>query len=170
MRLFIAIDLSGGMKAALTGLQADLRRQGVGGTYTRPENLHLTLAFLGEAGDPEPVLDVLRAVPFRPFPLALEGFGRFGSLYWAGTAPSEPLAAYVRRLRRALAEGGIPIDRKRFSPHITLLRRAEERNGPPRLSVPPAGMEVERISLFRSDRGKNGMLYTELGWAEGTGP
>ena len=48
MRLFYAILLSEEMKQALVGAQDFLRAQGIQGNYTRRENLHLTLAFLGE--------------------------------------------------------------------------------------------------------------------------
>ena len=48
MRLFIAINLSDDMKAALLDLQNDLYDRGVRGRYTTEENLHLTLAFIGE--------------------------------------------------------------------------------------------------------------------------
>ena len=111
-------------------------------------------------------MDAVEAVPFHPFSLKLDGFGRFGNLYWAGTAPCEELTAYVRRLRRALGDNGIPFDRKGFSPHITLLRKAVSRRGLPSVPISGAGMEVTRISLMRSDRGKNGMIYTEIGFVE----
>ncbi len=163
MRLFLAIQLNEDMKTVLTEMQANLRRQGVRGNRTRRENLHLTLAFLGEYNDPDAVMDAVGAVPFRPFPISLNGFGRFGALYWAGLAPSQELENYVRRLRRALADSGIPFDRKRFSPHITVLRRAVCEGGIPCLAVPEEGMMVTRISLMRSDRGKSGMVYTEIG-------
>ena len=165
MRLFIAIELSDGMKDALTRIQSDMRRRGVRGNYTNVENLHLTLAFIGEYPDPDPVLDAMETVKFRPFSLRLEGLGRFGDLWWAGLAGSGELTACAQRLRRALAEADIPFDRKRFSPHITLIRRAEwdGRAGLPSASVPDAETEVAAVTLMRSDRGKNGMIYTELG-------
>ena len=165
MRLFIAITLDDAIKDALTAMQAQLRARRVGGNYTKVENLHLTLAFIGEYGDPDRVLDAMRSVPFAPLPLALEGFGSFGDLYWCGLARQDELAAYVKRLRRALAEADIPFDRKRFSPHITLLRRASV-DHPPGVAVPKASMTAERVSLMRSERGKNGMIYTELGAAD----
>ena len=165
MRLFIAIDLDDTIRSALTAMQESMRRQNVHGNYTKPENLHLTLAFIGEYGDPEAVLEALASVPLQPFSLTLRGFGSFGNLYWAGLEDSGALSAYVKRLRHALAERDIPFDRKKFSPHITLLRQASE--GLPRLRVPEAAMEVRRVSLMCSDRGKNGMIYTELGGADG---
>lgn len=165
MRLFIAIRLDDHVRDALTAVQTSLRAGRVGGNYTKIENLHLTLAFIGEYGDPDRVLDVMRSVPFEPIPIRLQGFGSFGDLYWCGLARQDALTAYVRRLRRALAEADIPYDRKRFSPHITLLRRATA-DRLPGVAVPDAAMTAERVSLMRSERGRNGMVYTELGTAE----
>ena len=163
MRLFIAINLDDKLRNALVEMQESMRRQGIRGNYTRMENLHLTLAFIGECGDPDAVNEVLASIPLEPFRLALRGYGSFGNLYWAGLEDNDKLSAYVKRLRRALAEKGIPFDR-RFSPHITLLRQASA--GLPRLRVSSAAMEVRRVSLMRSERGKNGMIYTEIGCAE----
>ncbi|MBQ9719494.1 MAG: RNA 2',3'-cyclic phosphodiesterase, partial [Oscillospiraceae bacterium] len=72
MRLFIAIQLDDTIKNALTGIQAALRAARVSGNYTKIENLHLTLAFIGEYGDPDRVLDAMRTVPFTPIPIQLE--------------------------------------------------------------------------------------------------
>ena len=164
MRLFVAVNLSDDMKDALLSAQNELYERGVRGDYTQEENMHLTAAFIGEYPDPAAVLDALSGVSFTPFEIALEGMGCFGDLWWAGIAQSAPLAAVVRRIRRALAEHDIPFDRKRFSPHITLLRRASGKlQG---VEIRPAAMLVDSISLMRSDRGRNGMIYTELGAIE----
>ena len=163
MRLFVAVNFNEEILAALEETQAMLQKRGLRGRYAPPENLHLTLAFLGEYPDPDRVLEVMDTLDFDPFPLTLEGFGRFGDLWWAGLARSEPLNALVRRLRRALAENDIPFDRKRFSPHITLVRKGGFDGKPPAVEVPKAEMTVDRFSLMRSDRGKRGMIYTELG-------
>ena len=164
MRLFIAIQLSDEMREALCRVQEAFMRHGVTGNYTRRENLHLTLAFIGEYSDPEAVLDVIDGTPLRPFDIALDGgVGAFEDLWWAGLKRSEALTAYVRTLRHNLAEAGIPFDSKRFRPHITLLRKAVYgARRLPLMSVPRAGMTVERASLIRSDRGKAGMIYTEI--------
>ena len=164
MRLFVAILLSEEMKAALTDAQNAMFDRGVRRSFSPAENLHLTLAFIGDYPDAQPVLDALSTVRFTPFEIALDGVGRFGELWWAGLRDSAPLTAVARRVRRALAEGGIPFDRKRFSPHITLIRRASRDAAG--IRVAPAGMRVRAISLMRSDRGKNGMRYTELGQVE----
>ncbi len=164
MRLFVAIRLSEELKTALRQAQREMEERGIRGAYAPAENLHLTLAFIGDYPEAEPVLDALSTVSFRPFALSLDGIGCFGDLWWAGIRDSVPLTAVARRVRRALAENGIPLDRKRFSPHITLIRKASKEAAG--VSVPPVEMTVSTLSLMRSDRGKNGMLYTELGAVE----
>ena len=167
MRLFLAINFPRPMKDALLDIQNELYDRSVRGSFTSEENLHLTLAFIGEYPDPQPVLDALSGVTFTPFSLTLEGLGSFGSLWWAGFRDSPPLTAVVRRIRRALADHDIPFDRKRFSPHVTLLRKAAGEL--PGLAVQPVAMTAETISLMRSDRGKRGMIYTEVGTIEASG-
>ncbi len=166
MRLFIAIQLNRKMKNALSDLQDRLRREGVRGNFTRRENLHITLAFIGEYPDKDEVIDVLERISFVPFRISLDGIGSFGSLWWAGIRGSRDLANLANQLRRALAAAGIPFDRKRFSPHITLIRKPVCRSGsiPEEVlqDLPRAEMTVDHISLMRSDRGKQGMIYTEL--------
>lgn len=165
MRLFIAIQLNDSWKSSFQRFQEELMKRGVRGNFTPPDNLHLTLAFIGEYPDPEYVLETMSSVLFTPFSLTPDGFGSFGDLWWVGLSRSEALDSLVRRLRHALADAGIPFDRKRFSPHITLIRKASfnGKKSMPSVQVPAAEMAVDRISLMRSDRGKHGMIYTELG-------
>ena len=164
MRLFIAILFEQNILDALTDFQADLKSMGVTGNYSKRENLHITLAFIGDYGNPDEVLDAMEQVDFSPVKISLEGVGSFGDLFWAGLAEDPQLAAYVKRLRRALSEQGIPFDKKRFSPHITLIRKYSYRGGREiPVPAPPRGsMTATRVSLMLSERGKNGMIYTEL--------
>ena len=161
MRLFIAIHLAGAMKDALSAAQEQMYERGVRGNFTPRENMHLTLAFIGEYPDKEQVMDALSTVTFSSFTISLLGMGCFRDLWWAGMDESAPLAAVVRRIRRELAENDIPFDRKRFTPHVTLLRKAI--GTMPGIQIDKISMPVERISLMRSDRGKRGMIYTEVG-------
>ena len=162
MRLFVAVPLSESMKDSLISLQNDWHNLGIRGNYSPEENLHITLAFIGEYPDPDVVLDALTTVSFKPMDIALDGIGAFGDLWWAGISGSPALAAVCKRVRRALAENNIPFDKKRFSPHITLLRKASEKRIPA-VALQPALTTVDRIVLYRSDRGRNTMIYTELG-------
>ena len=164
MRLFLAVRLSADMKDTLIGIQNKWYDAGIRGNYIPEENLHMTLVFIGEYTDEDPVMDALAGVSFTPFPITLEGTGCFGDLWWAGMKDSAPLEAVVRRIRRALSEKDIPFDRKRFRAHITLLRKAT--GAMPGIRPEPASMTVETISLMRSDRGRTGMIYTEIGTLE----
>ena len=164
MRLFIAVNLSPEMKNALTDAQRMMYDRGVRGRFTPEENLHLTLAFIGEYPSADAVMDALASVTFTPFEIRLDGVGRFGDLWWAGLRESAALTAVVRRVRRALAEGGIPFDRKRFKPHITLIRKASRDAAG--IAIISETMTVRAISLMSSRRGRNGMIYTEVGTIE----
>lgn len=168
MRLFIAIQFNDEIIDALTGFQSELREQGVKGNFTPEENLHLTLSFIGDFNDPDAVIEAMESSNFRPFDIKLDGVGHFGDLFWVGLSDNPALNAYVKRLRHCLADAGIPFDKKRFSPHITLIRRAEYKyeGEIPVYDVPKGRMKVESISLMRSDRGKHGMIYTEIGSVE----
>ena len=168
MRLFIAILFEENIINALTQFQDNLKAKGVKGNYSRRENLHITLAFIGEYGNLDEVMDAIEQVDFKPFDIRLEGVGHFGDLFWVGIEDNPELKGYVKRLRRALSDNGIPFDRKKFSPHITLIRKAVSADGRaiPVVDAPNGEMRVARISLMKSERGKNGMVYTEVGSIE----
>ena len=165
MRLFISIQFTDPMIDALEAFQSRLKASGVEGYFAARENLHLTLAFIGDYGEPDAVMDVIESVPFEPMTMKLHGMGNFGELYWAGIEQNAGLENYVKRLRRALVEHKIPYDRKRFYPHITVVRKAifHGRTILPEVEPPQGEMVIEHISLMRSERGKHGMIYTEIG-------
>ncbi len=168
MRLFIAIPLSNEMRSAIQNMQDAFRWQSVSGNYSPVENLHITLAFIGEYPDPDEVLDALSDVTFEPFTITMDKVGCFDDLWWTGLAESRELENLVKSVRHVLADAGIPYDKKKFKAHITFLRRAafpEERRAS-HLSMPPVSMEVTKFSLMLSTRGKKGMIYTELGAVE----
>lgn len=165
MRLFIAIPFDDEMKQELVRVQDQLYDCGLSGNYTKEENLHLTLAFIGEYGDPGKVADVLEEIRFESFDINLEGIGSFSDLYWAGFAKQPQLISLAKRIRRALGDHGIPFDRKNFRPHVTLVRKAyfmnEEVSFPEDMSS--AGMKVHEFVLMKSEFSRKGMIYTQVG-------
>ena len=164
MRLFAAVQPSPGFRSALADLQERLRAAGVTGKYREPDGLHLTLAFIGDW--PEDVTEILPEVG-KPFAVTLSHLGIFpeANVLWAGIAPSEELESLAKQVRRCLSDEGIPFDRKRFSPHFTLARKPSvpERVVLSEIAVPKVSMIVDNVCLYRSDRGKNGMVYTVIG-------
>lgn len=168
MRLFIAVQLDDRIKNVLTVAQDSLRQNKIRGNYTDMQNLHLTLAFIGEYGNADRILEAMEQVHFESFQLSPDGsIGSFGDLLWTGLEQSQYLENLTRQLRRSLSDYHIPFDKKKFHPHITLLRKAEfeqgRYSGISSVSISRAEMTVREISLMRSERGKNGMIYSEIG-------
>ncbi|MCR5101040.1 MAG: RNA 2',3'-cyclic phosphodiesterase [Butyrivibrio sp.] len=168
MRLFISIIFNDNFTDALAAMQDDLMRCGIEGNYTRPENLHMTLAFIGEYDDPEEIIEIMRKVPLRSFTIRLTDCKPFKDMFFANIEDNDNLNDYVKRLRRELVDNDIPFDRKKFLPHITLVRKADRTKDIPfgvfEADMEPEKMKVNGISLMKSERGKHGMVYTEIGY------
>ncbi len=162
MRLFLAIVLDNAIKDELCMIQKRLQIQGVEAKYTPRENMHLTLAFIGEYSDSGFVSEVIANVEFEPVRLVIDGFGCFGDVFWIGIKENKELETNVKRIRKALSDNGIPFDRKKFSPHMTIARKVKYEKGIPTDTPFPAAMDVGYISLMRSDRGRSGMIYTTV--------
>ena len=161
MRLFVAVPLSPAVRDMLKRGMADLRRQG-GGTFTRVENLHLTLAFLGETdrlAAAEAALD--RCCPGPSFSVTVGGLGRFGDLWWTGVQEDgRRLADLAGAVQEALRAEGFAIERRPWKPHITLVRRW--RGSAPAVKLPQTPMEIRRFFLMESVRRDGRLVYTPL--------
>ena len=161
MRLFIAILLSDEMKKSLVQCMHDLKKQGVQGNYVPAQNLHMTLVFIGEYDNPGKVKDVIKKVPFPEFRLSLSDKGNFGNILWAGVKGNQKLKNYVKDLRAALSAEGIPCDKEKFVPHITLVRKISSPK-PYEIRIPKADMMVKRASLMKSEQRDGKTVYREL--------
>ena len=160
MRLFLAIPPSPAVRASLEAAQETLRRQGRG-TFPPPENLHLTLAFLGETEALSGAKAALAAIRARPFSLAVGGPpGHFDDVWWAGVTADRALEDLALSLQADLRRRGFLLEDRPFRPHITLVRRW--RGEAPQVTVPRARMVVRRVSLMRSDQRDGRRIYTEL--------
>ena len=166
MRLFIAINFDENMTDALIEMQDDLMRCGVNGNFTREENLHMTLVFIGESDEPEKIEEVMRDVPLRSFTVKVSGMRRFKDMVFANVEDNPDLSDYVKRLRHALSENDIDFDKKKFMSHITLVRRASgAKDAPMKMGdAIEEKMRVNGISLMKSEQGRHGMVYTEIGY------
>lgn len=125
IRLFTAVELPTAAKAGLLSLQTSIP----GLKWTTPENLHLTLRFIGEMpGEKVPAIkEALRAVQMPPFSLRLKRLGLFErsnqAILWAGLEDCLELLALKRRIDASLTtKAGLAPAKGQFSPHITLGR------------------------------------------------
>jgi 2'-5' RNA ligase len=176
VRLFVALplppDLAARAASILPASVPALRR-------VVPENLHLTLAFLGETPESRladvaaSVADAAREVP--PFPMTLERVGPFPErrkphavvlAVGEGTAGVEKLAESVRR---HLKSGGLDFDEKPLAPHVTLARLVDDadaveartiRQALRTLRFPPLRLEIAAVAVVQSVLGSRGPHYT----------
>ena len=160
MRLFFALWPDDEVRAQLARWSRELHAAG-GGRPTRPENLHVTLAFLGGVEEAR-VVEIERvAGEVAPHAAALvldqRGYWKHNRIAWAGASVVPPgLERMVSELRGALAKSQIPFDAKAFVAHATLLRDARE----PEALPAPAPIEwrlhgfalVQSVTLPRGSR------------------
>ena len=166
MRLFIAIPFSEEFREELLRVQREMKVNGVRGNFSRPENLHVTVAFLGDVKDPAPAMKALQSVPVPELRLTSGPLGNFGELLWIGLRKNSALEEYVAEVRHALDNAGVEYDRKKFRPHITLVRRAD---WPYQVLVEELAevrrvrMTVDRVCLTKSERIDGKLTYTVVG-------
>jgi 2'-5' RNA ligase len=171
MRLFIAVNLTASEKKPLLEVQEQLRSQSLSGKYTIPENLHLTLAFLGETHEEKlPVLlEIIREISFSPFEIMFNQTGSFYSrqteLWLVGAAPEQQGFSLLKDVRSQLHElllgAGFPVDERSFKPHITIGREITY-FAPIKLHCPEIIIQVDRLSLMKSENIRGRLTYTEL--------
>ena len=174
MRLFIAIALSQPMideaiQVSETWFPHDPR-----GHYTRKENLHITLRFLGMC-DPAKVEKITSSMAWtaalaQPFALRIGRPGHFSkggeSILWLGlTGDMEDLAALREDLDIALGNIGFPREPGPYRPHITIARAI--RQGDPlemcaSVSPRPLGVKVGELILMHSTRVDGELTYVPI--------
>ena len=166
MRLFIALPVPANAGRRLIRTQNALIKKGARGRAVPPENLHLTLVFLGNVPDPAPVTEALKAVPAPKTALAFEKLTLFGDVTVALFGRNAALDAYVRELRAALDAAGVSYDRQAFRPHVTLMRRTALPAGLRLASFEPQlqtlTLPVKEVRLMQSDLSGDVPKYTAL--------
>ena len=166
MRLFIALTLPDPLPGVLETLMARLRADGVTGRFTRTENLHLTLHFLGEQPEAavETLSDILLQAPRDAFSLALAGLGSFArtGVLWAGLTPAPALIRLQRQLGTALRQAGFPVEARAFRPHLTLVRDFRLPDGYTLPDVPEASAPADTLCLMESALIGGKRIYSPL--------
>ena len=161
MRLFIAVDLSEEMKKALVGTMHDLKKMGVEGSYVPKQNLHMTLAFIGETQEADAVREVMKSIPVERSRLSFSEYGNFKDTMWISIKGNQKIKKYAADLRKGLKEKGLPVDMAKFEPHVTLIR-GQKGKRPEGLKIPSADMTVTKISLMKSEMKDGKRVYREI--------
>jgi RNA 2',3'-cyclic 3'-phosphodiesterase len=130
VRLFVALDLPDAVRRALAEFIAKLKPKSRGARWIHPENLHITLKFIGHVGNKKlsPIHAALSWIHSeQPIELHFRGMGFFPNerrprVFWCGIAGSPNLAELAADIDRALLPLGIEADTRPFTPHLTLAR------------------------------------------------
>lgn len=179
IRSFIMLEINDGVRSSLLRVQAQLKKAGARVSWVPPDNIHLSLLFLGDIFESmvsklgrkldEAVRDI------NPFDYEVEGIGTFGSVrhprvIWAGLeAMPESLSDLYGRVKGAAGSMGIPLESRPFRPHITLGRVRAARNLDSLTSAISSvkntrhgWVSVRRVLLMRSVLEAQGARYSIL--------
>jgi 2'-5' RNA ligase len=164
LRLFFALWPDVPMRAALGALARDVAIE-TGGRAVTADNLHLTLAFLGER--PAAMVPHLResvsAISVSPFLMRLDDIGcwrKAGIAWLAASEPPAHMLALQECVVRALTTVQIVIDARPFVGHVTLARRIQ--SGVARQLAPPIEWSVDSFALVASTLDPKGARYRVL--------
>jgi len=183
MRVFIAINLDEQIRKALGNLQTELRDKvdirKSDAKWVNPENIHLTLKFLGEIKD-EQVVEVCNitkdvASRHKDFELDVGEVGHFGGrsarVLWVGAGQDcDNLIQLHKDLEHQLDSAGWPRETRKFSAHLTLCRIRNSKAGFKLAQVAQGyedfnlgTMSADSVSVYQSQLTPEGPIYTTLG-------
>jgi RNA 2',3'-cyclic 3'-phosphodiesterase len=188
IRTFIAIELNELLHRALGEVQEELKQERAARLvrWVAPESIHVTIKFLGDV-DAERLYTLQRAVSaactgIAQFGFELRGIGAFPNLQrpnviWVGAQGQIEVAALLaEKIEAACAALGFPKEERPFTPHLTLGRVKREASFDDKrivgemISKAQVGIigavQVERVSVMKSELRPGGSIYTRLGAIE----
>lgn len=178
IRTFIAIELNKEIKQELALLTDKLRASGADVKWVNPENIHLTLKFLGSISKEK--IDEIKTVldnaknRFKAFPAALSGIGAFPKLsyprvIWVGMEKGkDKIKEIYDFLEIELTKVGFQKEERPFAAHLTVGRvkstkhRQNLVSSIETLKFSPTILNVDHITLFQSTLTPQGPIYTPL--------
>jgi 2'-5' RNA ligase len=137
VRSFVAFDIDrDAVRKKMADAQALLVKTGADLKVVEPENIHVTMRFLGDVrmDNVEKIFDAMKKVTFAPFDVKIQGIGafpdvRYPRVVWAGiTQGANDLRSISSQLEPHLTALGFAPDPKGFSPHLTIARVRSGRN------------------------------------------
>jgi len=179
MRLFLAVELSDEVREAIAAFQNELAPQLGSVRWVPPENLHLTMRFIGEEGA-KVVEGLSQTLPSRledipPFTVSFRGFGCFPNarrarILWAGLdSVPEELYRLQRIGEAAVQELGVEAEVRPFRPHLTIARMKHRGREPAVEKIVPAmsdrnfgELAVTALVLFESRLSSDGVIHRPL--------
>jgi len=175
LRLFFAIELNKELRDALSKLIDELKHEPWGNRvrWVHPDNLHVTLRFLGTA-DPSLIAALAESThkaikKIKPFSLRLHNIRFFPSptaprAIAADIIPTAELFELAHSLEEVARSLGFPPETKPYLPHLTLGRIVHHHTSNLReeLKLNASAMLVDKIVLFDSKKTEYNQIYTSL--------
>ncbi|OHB74303.1 MAG: 2'-5' RNA ligase [Planctomycetes bacterium RBG_16_41_13] len=179
VRLFIAIEITDAVREKVSHFQNDLKKASADVKWVAPENLHITLKFIGNTDEEkiDEIVDVIHqsVIEIKPFDIYYSGAGTFPAgkyprVIFAGAMDSSgALASIYERLNRQLTELGIPYDEHTFDAHITVGRVKTHKNIKKLMECVHSYREftfgqenIDHLVLMKSDLTREGAIYTRV--------
>ena len=158
MRIFIAIPFSNETKTKIAVLQKTIRH----GYLTAYDNLHLTVAFIGECDyiGIEILKEIVNKVETEAFTLEFDHLDSFkSSVLFLGSVENEKLKTLHKKLTSLLEKENFPIDKREFKGHVTLARKAKTEKTILEKSIIT---KVDRLEIMESRRVHDKLTYIPL--------
>jgi 2'-5' RNA ligase len=169
-RLFVALDVPAAVRDTLVALREDDLD---GARWTKPEQLHCTLRFLGDTPEDQ-VPEIKAALARIDVPLLrldLDGLTAFPSrrrprVLVARITPTEEMMNLQRHIEAAVQELGFEPENRPFRPHVTVarLKRADARavHHWLRVHTVEAAFEADAFHLYASVLEPSGAIHERL--------
>lgn len=178
IRLFICMNLPDQIHKHVTDLVHDLKLMGRGVRWVRPEGMHLTLKFLGDAY-PDQVDEIARVLEqiltgFKPMTIKVKELGAFPSyrrprVFWAGLEDaSGELVRLAKAIETAMVRLGFPREDRPYTPHLTLGRIKMQNtlvhiiNHMQSTNFDAGEFTPDQVVIMRSDLNREYAVYTPL--------
>lgn len=174
MRIFIALDIPAEIRKRMSEYMERARSYAPEARWARVEGLHVTLKFVGEAGDSlvQQIKSALATIKTAPFEVKFEGVGFFPNakgarVFWIGVDGGQALAPLAGAVDAALEKLGVAREEKAYHPHLTLARASSHplRELVPLLNGSPpqfGTMTAREFFLYQSQPQRGGSKYTKL--------
>lgn len=161
MRLFVGVPVAVEVADALSAAADKLPN---GYLRTAPENMHITLSFLGETPEQQipSLITELDGVRHPHFTIKVAGIGTFPGVVFAKVESSPALEKLAADARDRMARCGFPPERRPYRPHITLARARVRALRTPELPLVPLQFEAGQFVLYRSLLGSPGAHYQQM--------
>jgi 2'-5' RNA ligase len=183
LRAFVAFKLPNHITERAAALQCALKASGLKLQWVKPQNLHLTLKFLGDIPETD-ISKIGAAIDYvagnePPLEMTLQGMGVFPGIkrprvLWLGFGGQvQNLKRLHLKLEDQLDKIGFDRDKRRFKAHLTIAR-IKRRVAPERLldaltvegDFAPHPFVVSKMVLYKSDLRPQGAVYTALAETE----